>query len=161
MNCVSLTVTTFVGKCSFSYVFIEFSEPWSAVRIATRLWNWQSRNSGSIPAWCKRFSLHQNIHTGSGAHPAVSGAVFPGVKQPERKVNDVSPPSAVVRNAWSYTRTAMPWSVFMAWRGTNLKSRSRCEKQLSYLNKKLYNSTNFYNIQCEISRKFIRRFSCC
>jgi len=117
---ISFSVTTFVGKCSFSYVFIEFSEPWSAVGIATRLWNWQPRNSGSIPAWRKRFSLLQNIHTGSGAHSAVPGAQFPVVKQPKRKVNDVSPPSAVVRNAWSYTRTAMPSSVFMAWRGTNL-----------------------------------------
>ena len=148
---------------SFSYVFKEFSEPWSAVGIATWLWNWQPRNYGSIPAWCKRFSLLQNTHTGYGAHSAVPGALFPGLKQPARKVNHLSPPSAVVKNAWSYKRTAMPSSAFMAWRGTNLNPRSRCEqKQLSYLNKNWHNSTNFYNIiQCEISRKFIRRFSCC
>ena len=30
-----------------------------------------------------------------------------GVKRPGREVNQLSPPSAVVQNAWSYTRTAM------------------------------------------------------
>lgn len=132
---------------------MEFNEPWSEVGTATRLLNGQPRNSGSILAWCKRFSLFQNIHTGSGAHSAVPEVLFPGVKRTGREVNHVSPPTAVVNNAWSCTRISLPSSAFMAWRGTNLNSLSRCEqKQLSYLNKNWSNSTNFYNIiQCEIS----------
>ena len=118
-----------------------------------------------------------------GAHSAVPEALFPGVKRTGREVNHVSPPSAVVnhvsppsavvnhvsppsaiaKNAWSYTCICFPSSAFLAWRGTNLNSYSRCEqKQLSYLNKNRCNSKTFYKIiQCEISWKFIRRFSCC
>jgi hypothetical protein len=54
------------------------------------------------------FSLHHRVQNGSGAHPASypmgTRGSFPGVKRPGREA-DHSPPSAEVKNAWSYTAT--------------------------------------------------------
>jgi hypothetical protein len=140
----------------------ELREPSTAVGIATRLRTGQPRNFDSTPVWCKRFSLLQNVQTGSGAHSEVPGALFPGVKRPGREVDHVPPPSAVVKNAWSYRPTSTPSRAFMVCRGTTLNLRSRCaQKQLSYLNKNWNNSTNVCKIiQCEISWESVRRFSC-
>jgi hypothetical protein len=43
----------------------------------------------------------------------VPGALFMGVKRPRREAHHSCPPSAEVKNAWSYTST--PQYVFVAW----------------------------------------------
>jgi hypothetical protein len=47
------------------------------------------------------FSLHHRLHNGSGAHPASyprgTGALFLGVKQPEREADHSPPSSAEVK----------------------------------------------------------------
>jgi hypothetical protein len=45
--------------------------------------------------------------------PWVEGAFFPGVKRQGREADHSPPPSAEIKNAWSYTFT--PRYVFMAW----------------------------------------------
>jgi hypothetical protein len=59
------------------------------------------------------FSLHHCVQTGSGAHPMGIGAVSLGVKRPGREAYHSSPPSAKIKNAWSYTST--PQYAFMTW----------------------------------------------
>ena len=61
-----------------------------------------------IPAGGKKFSLLQNVQTDSRAHqPPIqwAQASFPGAKRPGHGVNQ-SPPSAEVKNEWSYTFTS-------------------------------------------------------
>jgi hypothetical protein len=62
------------------------------------------------------FSLHNHNQTGCEAHPTTYvmgvGALYEGVKQPEREAGHSSPSSVHVKNAWSYTST--PSYVFMA-----------------------------------------------
>jgi len=43
----------------------------------------------------------------------IPGALSLGVKRPGREADHLSPPSAEVKNAWSYTST--PTYVFIAW----------------------------------------------
>jgi hypothetical protein len=55
------------------------------------------------------FSLHYQLHTGSGAHPASypmgTGDFSSGAKRPGREAYHSPPSSAKVKNAWSYTST--------------------------------------------------------
>jgi hypothetical protein len=63
------------------------------------------------------FSLHHRVQNGSGAHPASypmgTRGSFPGwVKRKGRDVDHLPPPSAEVKNAWSYTSippSKPPW----------------------------------------------------
>jgi hypothetical protein len=54
-------------------------------------------------------SVHHRFHHGSGAHsasyPMGTRGSFPGVKWPRREADHSSPPSAEVKNAWSYIST--------------------------------------------------------
>jgi len=62
-----------------------------------------------VPAGAGNFSLHHCVHTGSGTHTApiqwVPGALFLVVKWPGYEANHLSPSSAKVKSAWSYTST--------------------------------------------------------
>jgi hypothetical protein len=62
-----------------------------------------------VLAGAGNFSLHHPNQTGSGAHPASypmgTRGSFPGVKRPRREADHSPPPSAEVKNAWSYTST--------------------------------------------------------
>jgi hypothetical protein len=64
----------------------------------------------SNPGMGKRFSLFQNVYTGSEAHPVSyslgNRGYFPRVKRPERDVNHLPPASAAVTNEWSYIFTS-------------------------------------------------------
>jgi len=56
------------------------------------------------------FSLHQRVHTGSGAHSAsypasIPGPVSPGVKRKGREAKHSPPSSTEFMNEWSYTST--------------------------------------------------------
>jgi hypothetical protein len=66
----------------------------------------------------KRFSLHQNIQTGSGAYPATYAVgtkfFFPVPKPPRHELYHSLPPSAEVKNEWSYTSPS-PIYIFIAW----------------------------------------------
>jgi hypothetical protein len=60
-----------------------------------------------FPAQATDFSPLQNVHTGSGAHPAsystATADSFPGVQLPRRQA-DHSPPSGTeIKNVWSHT----------------------------------------------------------
>jgi hypothetical protein len=73
---------------------------------------------GSIPCRGRDlFSLRQCFRTGSGAHPVSyptgTMALSSGVKLPGREANHSPPPSAKVKNAWSYI--CAPPYVFMVW----------------------------------------------
>jgi hypothetical protein len=54
-------------------------------------------------------SLLQNVHTGSGPHPATyfTGTRVPSLRamQPGREAHHSPPSSAKVKNEWSYTTT--------------------------------------------------------
>jgi hypothetical protein len=67
---------------------------------------------GSIPGRGNNgiFSLRHLVQTGSGTHPpyysmGTGGSFPPGVKWPGREAVHLSPFSAKVKNAWSYTST--------------------------------------------------------
>jgi hypothetical protein len=71
-----------------------------------------------VPAGARNVSLLQNVQTGSEAHPTShpigTGVLFPAVeRRPERYVDHSHPPSAKVKNEWSYTSTSTLY-VFMA-----------------------------------------------
>jgi hypothetical protein len=63
------------------------------------------------------FTLHHNVQTGSGAHPASypmsTGVLSWGVKWPGREANHSPPSSTETKNVWSYTST--PTYVWTAW----------------------------------------------
>jgi hypothetical protein len=72
-----------------------------------------------FPAGSGNFSLHHRVQTGSGAHPAsypmgTRSSFTGGIKRPGREAEHSPPPSAEVKNAWSYTSS---------WRGAELKHR--------------------------------------
>jgi hypothetical protein len=70
-----------------------------------------------FPAGAGNFSLHHRVQTGCWAHQHrikwVPGALFPRVKQPGPEADHSPPPSAEVKNAWSYTSTHQ--YVFIPW----------------------------------------------
>jgi hypothetical protein len=70
-----------------------------------------------FPEGTENFSTHHRVHTGSGTHPASypmgTEGSFPGGKASEREADHSPPPSAEVKNVWSYTSS--PQYVFMAW----------------------------------------------
>jgi hypothetical protein len=70
-----------------------------------------------FPARLGNFSLRHRLQTGSGAHLAcirkIPVALSPRVERPGRKVDNSSPYSAEIENAWSYT--SIPPCVAMAW----------------------------------------------
>jgi hypothetical protein len=53
------------------------------------------------------FSLHNRVQIGSGAHPAPypmgTRDSYPGEKRPGHEADHSPPPSAEVKNVWSYT----------------------------------------------------------
>jgi len=55
------------------------------------------------------FFLRHRVYTGSGAYPASyvirTGNSFPDGKRPGLEADHSSPPSAEVKNAWSYKST--------------------------------------------------------
>jgi hypothetical protein len=80
-------------------------------------------NRGSIPG--RDFSFLHRVHTCCGAHPATypmgTEGSFPEVKWPRREGCHSIPPSAEVKNAWSYTSSAT--CVFKAW--CSVKNRGK------------------------------------
>ena len=68
-----------------------------------------SRYSGILVSWLdsrQRKSL-QNVHTGSGAHPAsFSVNTLTWIQRPGHEVNHSPPSSAEVKNLWSYSPPA-------------------------------------------------------
>jgi hypothetical protein len=58
-----------------------------------------------FPTGSGNFSLHNRVHTGSGAHPASCSMHpgYPGVKRPKREVDYSPPSSAEDKNAWNST----------------------------------------------------------
>jgi hypothetical protein len=70
-------------------------------------------NQGSVPGKGNDgiSSLCCHVQTSSGAHPTsypmdTGGALTPGVKWPGHEVDHLLPPSAKVKNVWSYTSTS-------------------------------------------------------
>jgi hypothetical protein len=81
---------------------------------------------GSSPSRGWEFSLHYDIQTVSGAHPAslLSNGyqeLFPWVKRPGREADHSHPSSAEVKNMWSYIST--PPIRPMAWCSVKNKHR--------------------------------------
>jgi hypothetical protein len=70
-----------------------------------------------FPAGAGNFSLHHRVQNGSGAHPGSypmgTRGSFPGGKAAGAWSWPLTPSSAEVKNAWSYTST--PQYVSMAW----------------------------------------------
>jgi hypothetical protein len=64
----------------------------------------------SISGGTGNFSLHHRVKNGSEAHPASypmgNRGSFPGGKAARREADHSPPPSAEVKNAWSYTSTS-------------------------------------------------------
>jgi hypothetical protein len=61
------------------------------------------RSGVGIPGRVNKFTLQQNIKTGSEAHPALYSVVTE--KEAGREVYELPPSRAKVRNEWSYTPT--------------------------------------------------------
>ena len=73
------------------------------------------------PGGTKEFTLLQNIQTGSDAHSisyAMAQEFRPGLKRPGCENDHSHSSSDEVKNTWSYTAT--PIHVFVAWKETNL-----------------------------------------
>jgi hypothetical protein len=73
----------------------------SLVSTVTRLQAGRSGFNSREGQWWT-FPFHHRVQTGSGAHP-VSNAI--GTEQPLHEADHSLPPSAKVKNAWSYTST--------------------------------------------------------
>jgi hypothetical protein len=60
-----------------------------------------------FPAWKGFLFFCRRYQTASEVHPVFfsvgTGRSYPGLKRPGREANKSPPPSAEVRNAWSYT----------------------------------------------------------
>jgi hypothetical protein len=80
----------------------DFPRPIFMFQTVSSLQNPRQGNDGY-------FSLCHRIQIGSRAHPSsysvVPGVLTEGVKRPGRKAGNSSPPSAEVKDAWSYTFT--------------------------------------------------------
>jgi hypothetical protein len=78
----------------------------SSVSIVTRH---GLNNRSSIPGR-DNFSIHSKVNTGSGPQKAACprrGGVFLEMNRPRRENNHSPPPSAKVKNEWSYTSTSV------------------------------------------------------
>lgn len=75
------------------------------VGVVTRLRAGQT--AVRIPAGKRGFSLLQNVHIGSGGHPAsyslCAMVIFVDIERPEREVEHSPLSGAEVRNKWSHT----------------------------------------------------------
>ena len=83
---------------------------YSSVGKGTRLHAEETRINGSSPGKDKRLLRLQNVHTGSGAHPASyltgKGRLFlRGGKRPEHTSAHLAQPSTEVTNEWSFIFT--------------------------------------------------------
>jgi hypothetical protein len=93
-----------------------------------------------VPAVTGNFSFHHRDQTGSGSHPVS----YPmgirdfslGVKRPGREANHSPPPSAEVKNTWSYT--SIPQYAFVAW--CSIKAEGQLYLYLYLLLSKLMSS---------------------
>lgn len=78
--------------------------------VASRL---QAGQSGvRIQVWTRNLALFQKVFTDSGAKTAPppiqrEKVSLPGIKQPRREANHLSPSSPEIKIEWSHTSTAL------------------------------------------------------
>ena len=90
---------------SYSVLYLIWD---SSISIVTRLWTRHLRNC-LVSIRGSNFSLLQNIHTASEAHPAVysvgARGLSPSAKWSGQEANHSPQSSAKVKNRWSHTST--------------------------------------------------------
>jgi hypothetical protein len=98
-NVVKIHITFLFRPCyghDFSFITLGYGLDDRGLRV-------------QVPAGAGNFSFLHRFQTGSGAHsasyPMGTGSPSAGVKRPGREANHSPPPSAEVKNAWSYTST--------------------------------------------------------
>ena len=90
----------------------------STVGAGIRFWN--GLCGVQIPPRIRYFLIYKSVETEPGAHSASYTGVFSlGVKRPGREVDRSPPPTAEVKNKWSYTPTLLPLYAFTTWTWNN------------------------------------------